>query len=195
MDDRYSEAELIKFLDWLGGKGLINSATAKSRKIAAAKVLSALDEDEKRDLRTLDKELVFQRFSNKGGKEFTPDSLTTYKSRFNSALEDFFNWRMNPAGFKPGGAQRAGRGKGKGGEPLPKKRGIKILPTIPQEPPHLPEAMVNATGQQLVFPIPIRNGVIVKIHNLPLDLSQMEAERICSVIKALAVHDAAGEKR
>lgn len=188
MDKKYSENELLQFMDYLGDKGIIKLATAKSRKIAAGKILGALDESEKHDLRSLDREQAFTRFTNKSGKDFTPDSLNTYKSRFFSALDDFLRWADNPAAFKPTGSQRAARsGNEQFSQP---KKAIKMLKTIP---PPLVNSHTNQHegGQPLIFPIPIREGVVVKIHNLPLDLTRVESERICAVIKALAVIDGA----
>lgn len=184
MENKFSERELLGFLDYLGDKGIIKQATAKSRKIAAGKILSALDESEKVDLRNLDKEQAFTRFQNKCGKDFTPDSLIAYKSRFFSALEDFLRWTENPAAFKPAGTQRAARSGGE--QAASSKKAIKALKTIP-----VPQGNTHGSphegGQPLVFPIPIREGVVVKIHNLPIDLTKAESERICAVIKALSV--------
>lgn len=187
MDNRYSESELLKFMDWLANKGLLNSTTAKSRKIAAGKVLSALDEDEKSDLRTLDREQTFQRFSNKFSKDFTPVSLTTYKSRFNSALDDFIRWVDNPAGFKTNLTQKSS--KAKSDEPnKPATKGKKVAkPILKPETPETPETQQTHSLTSVNFPIPIRNGIVVEIRNLPMDLNASEAERISAVVKALAM--------
>lgn len=186
MEEKYSEGELLKFMDYLGDKGIIKPATAKSRKIAAGKILSALDGHEKHDLRNLDREQAFTRFTNKSGKEFTPDSLTAYKSRFFSALDDFLRWVENPAAFKSSVSQRNTRNSNEQST-LPKS-GIKILKTI--TPPQVSSnTNPHEGGLSIIFPIPIREGVVVKIHNLPLDLTRVEAERISAVIKALAVID------
>ena len=40
-----------------------------------------------------------------------------------------------------------------------------------------------------IFPIPIRNGQIVRIAGLPHDLTETEAKRIAAVISALAIPD------
>ncbi len=183
MENKYSESELLGFMDYLGDKGIVKLATAKSRKIAASKILGALDEHEKIDLRNLDREQAFTRFANKSGKDFTPDSLLTYKSRFFSALDDFLRWAGNPAAFKPAGSQRAARSTNE--QTTQAKNTIKQLKTIstPQANTHPNQ---HEGGQPLVFPIPIREDVVVKIHNLPLDLTRAESERICAVIKALA---------
>jgi len=183
MENRYSELELMNFMDWLGNKGLLNPTTAKSRKIAAGKVLSALDDNEKLDLRTIDREQVFQRFSNKFSKDFTPDSLTTYKSRFNSAIDDFLRWIDNPAGFKTGISQKSTKPKSEeSGKQFIKRKKFTDTSSKANEPPPPPP---NPTSVN--FPIPIRSGIVVEIRNLPMDLSASEAERIGAVVKALAM--------
>jgi len=42
-------------------------------------------------------------------------------------------------------------------------------------------------AEDIVYPIPISNGHVVTIHNLPGDLSRQDAEKIAALIKALAV--------
>lgn len=185
MENRYSESELITFLDWLADKGLLNSSTARSRKIAAVKVLGALDDHEKLNLRSIDREQTFQRFFNKYSKDFTPDSLSTYKSRFNSALDDFLRWVDNPAGFKIGSSSKLGRAKSKDAQESVSKKTSVNKSNGGNEAPSL-NHLSNLPGS-IVFPIPVRNDVVVQLHNLPMDLTAMEAERICAVIKALAL--------
>jgi hypothetical protein len=51
--------------------------------------------------------------------------------------------------------------------------------------------MQHAQGTtKIIFPIPLREGVVVQIHNLPMDLTAAEAQRISAVINALAVSSA-----
>ena len=38
-----------------------------------------------------------------------------------------------------------------------------------------------------IFPVPIREDLVVYLQNVPLDLSQREARKICAVIQALAM--------
>lgn len=184
MEKQYSESELINFLDYLVAKGLTNESTTRGRKAAAVKVLSALDGHEKIDLRQLDRESTFQRFINKFGKDFSPDSLTTYRSRFNTALDDFLRWSENPAGFKPNiSAARAQRKVQESGE-------VKVLPklkSIEKNSSDLGMSPPQERQTHFEFPIPIRVDVIVRVQHLPMDLTLEEAERIAGVIKALAL--------
>jgi hypothetical protein len=38
-----------------------------------------------------------------------------------------------------------------------------------------------------VFPIPIRENVVVRVHGLPFDLTPAEAKKIAAVIQAMAL--------
>lgn len=193
MDRTYTEADLAGFLDWLGNKGLVKEATARARRISALKVLSALDDHEKLDLRNIDREVAFQRFVNKESKNFNPQSLATYRGRFNTAMDDFLRYKADPTSFKPGTQQRTVRkGQEPGAAAGKKSRGARATPaqstptaaTSPPIPPSL-------TPGSIVFPIPLRQGVVVQIHNLPNDLTVAEAQRISAIVTALAIPEEA----
>src|SRR5690606_30286962 len=79
-EKNYSLQALNEFFDYLANKHLLNKNTVQSRRGAANKILGVLDENEASDLRQLDVELVFQRFANKAGKDYKPDSLMVYRS-------------------------------------------------------------------------------------------------------------------
>jgi len=53
------------------------------------------------DVTALDAEDVFNRFVNLKGKNFSPEGLGTYKSRFVRALSTFLDYSKNPTGRKP----------------------------------------------------------------------------------------------
>ncbi len=188
MANDYSADELQGFLTYAIQKGLIKEVTGKSRRIAAQKVLSALDESEREDLRGIDVNAVFDRFVNKFSRDFTPESLATYKSRFQLALNDFLRYKENPAGFRFDGHRKA-RPSGDGAEGEKRgtvKRILRTQPSAGRAPP--PVATPPApTVSEVVFPIPIREGVIVRLHNIPNNMTKAEAQRISAVILALAM--------
>lgn len=174
MNNNYSESELMSFMEYLTSKNLINSSTASAKKAAVIKVLSAIDENEKDDLRTLDRDQVFQRFSNKFAKEFTPESLVTYKSRFNSILNDFFNFKDNPAGFKPGG----------GTKKTLKENGNSGKKT---SPPRVEQNIAHPSlANHYTLQIPISDGTLLEIRNFPKELKVMDAEKIAAIVIAHA---------
>lgn len=180
----YSDVELYKFLEFLIRKSLIKEATGKSRLFAARKILGALDDGERANLKQLDREMAFHRFENKYGTHFTPDSLTTYKSRFNAALDDFLAFVENPSGFRPGTLTRSSA-RPAAERSVPKTSETKGSPSARGASHELPGS--TSPSGSIVFPIPIRAGVIVHVHNLPSDLTASEAGRIAAVIQALAV--------
>ena len=77
----YSRAALLRFLDYLSSKGLMNPNTAGARKQPVTRYWEILDDDEARDVRLIDLDGLIGRFQNLKGSGYTPDSLGNYKSR------------------------------------------------------------------------------------------------------------------
>ncbi len=192
MDGTYSLDDLLKFLDFGADKGLFNRATAQSRKTAAKKVLSGLEDDEKSDLRNLDLDGVFARFMNLSSGEYTPDSLQVYKARVNTAVGDFIKWRDNPAAFKPAATQRK-RSAANKGEELKRSKSRENEPLNDFEVEEFGgDSGGKSSAAPLVFPIPLRDrSVIVRISNLPSDLTHDEAKRVSAVMQSLSGYLAA----
>jgi hypothetical protein len=195
MSTDYSSDELSAFLDWGVQKGLLKQQTGKSRKIAAQKILSALDASEREDLRSIDVASTFSRFVNKFAKDFTPQSLATYKSRFQSALDDFMRYKESPSTFRFEG-QRDKRALDRE-VALSDQSHVVRRPRIIRASRAVSKVMPQSLGTQgsvapvseVVFPIPIRDGTVVRVHNLPSNLTKAEAQRISAVIMALAMPD------
>ena len=101
MDGNRSREALGEFLEYLAEKGLMAQATARSRKAAVSKILGILENSEANDVTILDIEDIVARFGRLYGKKYTPQSLTTYKSRLRSALDDFQSYLTNPLAFRP----------------------------------------------------------------------------------------------
>ena len=182
MNERdYSEAALYEFLDTAAKRGLLKENTAKSRKAAASRVLSVLQESERGDLRMIDVEAVFHRFQNKQGAGYKPDSLQVYLSRVKTAVTDFLRWRENPSAFKsstaPRTSSRVNPAKDNGGKSVADAEPID--PSDPT-PPSLPTV-------GLTIPIPLREGLTVLVSNIPSDLTKAESERIAAIVRAYAV--------
>ncbi len=178
MSNGYTAQEFIDFIDYLANKGLLKKATASARKAAAQAFLDILDEDEKIDIRSIDLDELATRFANIQGEKFTPQSLTTYKSRYKSAFKDFLSYRENPLGFKPQITQRKKRDKSKSSSNTENIKPTKI-PTRSDN--------TNSPFNNHIFPIPIRADKVVQIAGLPHDLTESEANKIANVIKALAI--------
>ena len=180
------------FLKYLKQKGLIKFDTARTWETASRSVLQRLDEGTKRDLSVLDLELEFSKFVNLEGKKFSPGSLSTYKSRVQTALAEFFRYVKNPSGYRPQVTTRTTRNQKQisdnpekvndEGKKATKKKNV--LRSKVQEKAAPITSPNPASG--LYIPIPIREGVIVDVRNLPYDLTMREAEKIAAVIKAMA---------
>lgn len=182
MTDSKSRDALTEFLDYLARKGMLNSNTASARKAAVSKVFGILDDEEARDLSAIDFEGVMQRFANLEGKNYTTDSLITYKSRAKSALDDFLSYVENPMAFRVQGGkgQKKGVDKTDGGETKPVRRTSSVQNPVQTIAPQVAD---------FSLPIPIRNGLTVRVLGLPFDLTEGEASKIANVVKAMVNKD------
>lgn len=183
MADNKSREAALEFLEYVARKGLMAPATARARKAAVGRVLSVLDTSEARDVTSLDLDHVMTRFGHLHGKDFTPQSLQTYKSRVKSALDDFASYVENPLGFKP--SVQARDRSSNGGKPMlskPRSDQDGSAPTPSQTPPSKPGGPMASS----ILPIPIRADLTVHVQGLPFDLSEAEAKKIASVIQAMA---------
>lgn len=178
MSTPFSREAVADFLDYASNKGLINKATASARKAAFKRVSAILEPHEAQDVSKLDLDEVMHRFSNLEGSAFTPDSLTTYRSRVRTVLDDFLAWKKDPMAFRPR-TSTAGR------------KASKVAATKPDAAPlrradPAPVAASNLS-QTHSLPIPLRSDLTVFVHGVPFDLSKAEAKRIANVILAMAV--------
>ncbi len=181
MDGTKSREALAQFLDYLADKGLMAKATAQARKAAASSVLGILDENEAKDVTVLDLDSVISRFGNLHGKRYTPQSLSTYKSRVKSALEDFSSYLGNPLAFRPG-VQPRERSKSKPSKESTRASNASAGEARPEAPRPPPTPMASSN----IVPIPLRADLVVYIQGLPFDLSLSEAKKIGAVVAAMA---------
>lgn len=183
MDARRSRASAIEFLDYLGQKGLMAAGTVSARKAAVGKVLGILDDEEAKDVTGLDIDAIMLRFSNLQGRDYTPQSLATYKSRVKAALDDFANYVENPLAFKPGVQPRARKASGpKSSSETPR---IKTEDQPQLQPRHVQPATLGPMASS-ILPIPIRADLTVMVQGLPFDLTESEARKIAAVVQAMA---------
>ncbi|MBW4461840.1 MAG: hypothetical protein KME47_16600 [Nodosilinea sp. WJT8-NPBG4] len=176
----YTFQEFEGFLDWLADKGKVKVNTVRGWKSAASKILSILDEDKLQDLRNVDVEEVCLRFANKNGKDLSTASLKTYKSRLKTSLDEFFAWRSNPMGYKPNASYGVRKER-----QADSSNGLQNKEANPDSNNEV-VASEKSNVSVVTFPIPLRSGLIVKLTDLPIDLTEEEAEKISMVVKALA---------
>ena len=183
MNNPRSREELLKFLTYVGAKGLLSPATAESRKASVNKVLGILSDEEASDVSKIDLEGVVRRFANLHGQGYTADSLRTYKSRTKSSIDDFLRYVDNPMAFKVGGAKRTPRAK-----PAKDAASPSTVFTDKGESP-APAAVVTPSAGSGIIPIPLRADLTVHVQGLPFDLTTREAKKIANVILAMAMGD------
>lgn len=180
-----SREAALDFLEYVAQKGLMAPATARARKAALGKVLSILSEEEAADVTSLDLDQLMTRFSHLQGKGYTPQSLTTYKSRVRSALDDFASYVDNPLGFKPSLQSRERKGAAST-QGAPKSKAVAQEP-VSAEPQPRSSAAVGGPMASSILPIPIRADLTVHIQGLPYDLTEAEAKKIATVVQAMAM--------
>lgn len=181
MPNGRSREDFIQFLDYLGDKGLVAKATASARRTAAVKILDVLSEDEAADVTMLDIDDTMARFDNLNPRQYTPESLQTYRSRLNKGLEDFCGYLDNPVTFRPRTANRpkkeaTGRARKSSGQHMSASPPATASSTPAVELP-------NAN----LLPISLRANLTVRVFGLPFDLSKAEATKIANIILAHAL--------
>lgn len=192
MAEGKTKEDFLEFLDWIGSRGLLPLNTTQARKAVANKVLAALEDDELADVTALDIDNVMTRFVNKFGKRYTPDSLRTYRSRFESSIADFKAHCADPVGFRPAGRSPSRRKNGEGADDKAKSNGSPKRQSVrnvrPSAQPNTPLESSPAPAGNVV-PVQIRADLTVKIGPVPFDLTPAEAKRIANVILALAASE------
>jgi len=174
-----SREALADFHDYLAEKGLMERNTAQSRKAAVTKVLAILDEVEAADVTSLDIEDVVSRFQRLHGRDYTPASLTSYKSRLRSALDDYLSYLSNPLAFRPNVNRTRARTR-------TGKEESTDAPSVRTERRGGSSRAVPApTAAGLIVPIPIRPDLTVHVQGIPFDLTEAEARKIAAVVTAM----------
>jgi len=174
-DKDYSQTAFLKFLRQGAVTGMTSPATARSRKLAAEHLLIQLKSHERLDLRVLDVDELCSRFHKLQGSTIRPENIQVYKERLCSALKDFVSWTSDPAGFqsvegeKPEAVLVAAR------DTQGQAQAREELALNPPRSPHD------------VFPIPIRDDLVVYLQNVPLDMTRAEAGKIAAVVQALVL--------
>lgn len=173
----YSAEALNDFLKQAGMQGLINPATARSRRNALELLSGELTDDEREDVRRIAIDALVSRFHKLEGSSIRPETLDVYAKRLGAALTDFEAWRKDPDHFVGTNRER----------PRAFGRRRDQQPALSAEQQAAERITLEATENPAsVIPVPIRNDCVVYIANLPLDLDVDEAERVAAVVRAFA---------
>lgn len=172
----YSKNGLLNHLREAAKSGILNPAVARSRNIAAKQLLDHISPEECSNLRLLDVDVLCSRIHKLEDSSIRTEALDLYNSRLKSALDDYFLWIKNPESFvSTSNNVSAG---------IAQKKVNKI------EQKALEEITLGHGKEQVgIIPIPIREELTIFIKDLPLDLTQKEADKIVRVIKAYAQGD------
>lgn len=181
-DANYSLEHLAEFLDIAASQGLLNRATAQSRKVAASKVLGVLDEAQQADLRDVNVDEALKRFGNLERGNLKPESLRIYGTRTRSALRDFIAWVDDPVNFKASASPRSTPQATS--KKAPRRSGGPRRQQDEQVDNSVQENAPQGPGFRIT--IPLRMGKqLVEVRNLPTDLTAQDVNRIIAVLNAL----------
>ena len=174
-DKDYSQTAFLKFLRQGAVTGITSPATARSRKLAAEHLLIQLKSHERLDLRLLDVDELCSRFHKLQGSTIRPENIQVYKERLYSALKDFIAWTSDPAGFQSVEGEK------------PEAVFVAARDTEGQAQAREELALNPPRSPYDIFPIPIRDDLVVYLQNVPLDMTRAEAGKIAAVVQALAL--------
>jgi len=171
----FSESAFLEFLRQSAVSGVVKPATGRARKLAAEQLLVQLKSHERFDLRTVDIDELCTRFHKIQGSTIRPENLDVYKQRLGSALRDFIKWTENPADFVSNEGE------------LPEVKVVAARDDAGQSVAREELALNPPRSPHDIFPVPIRENLVVYLQNIPLDMTRQEASKIAAVVQALAV--------
>lgn len=175
--ESYTLAALLQFLRQAGTEGLMNPAAARARHKAVEQLAAELTDAERSDIRRIDVDALARRFHKLEGSSIRTETLEIYRRRFASALESYLSWLADPAGFIKPRRERA----------RAFMRGDEAQAALTAERLEAERIALEATeNPSNIVPVPLRDGLVVYVANLPLDLSDDEAERVAKVVRAYA---------
>jgi len=171
----FSKIGLITYLRESAISGLLNPAVARSRKTAAEQLLAHISPEERLNLRLLDVDLLCSRIHKLEDSSIRFEALNLYNSRLKSALSDYFSWIKDPENFVSLSTSNNNSSK-----IINEKQSL--------EQKALEDITLSKTYvQEGIIPIPIRKDLTIYIKDLPLDLTEQEAQKIVRVVQAYAI--------
>jgi hypothetical protein len=177
---------LAEFLDQLVEKGRATSGSVTPLKTAVKQVLSAVDGAnwQTTDVRSIDVSDYLVRFGNKTMGKYNADSLRTYKSRVNKAVNWYKHFLSQPGWIPP----RPTQPQSSKPKPLDRADNSQQEADNEQERRVEPQRELPDKIQSdlIAYPFPLRPGKIVSLY-LPLDLTFTEAKRLGKYLESLSM--------
>ena len=171
----YSQSAFQEFLRQAAITGLTKPATARSRKLATEQLLVQIKSHERLDLRLLDVNELCSRFHKLQGSTIRPETLQLYNERLTGALKDFISWTADPVSFVSIEGEK-------------REAVLVAARDTPEQARAREELALNPPRSPFdIFPVPLREDLVVYLQNIPLNLTQAEARKIASVVYALAL--------
>jgi len=150
--------------------GIMNPGVARSRKTAAQKLLDHLTAEERINLRQLDVDELCSRIHKLEDSSIREEAMNLYSARLKSALTDYFSWVVDPESFSSNSKNQTAAQVQQ--RDLEEQRALEAI------------ALHHAGTQDDIIPIPLREGLVVYLQGLPLNLTAKEADKIVQVVKA-----------
>lgn len=178
---------LREFLDWAGSKGELNQTTARALKGAVGKILLVEGDPENIDIRSLQVDDVLRRFETRFRTDYSPGSMSTYKTRFRQAVDMYLAWVDNDPRWQTVIKNR------RVGDRSRKRASAANTPVVqPADAGSYALSDTEASAQnpsQLVrYTLPLRRNLLVQIE-LPVHLTRADADRIAVFVQSLAFDD------
>lgn len=180
MSSDFSKNALMKFLDTVVTKGLMNANTAGGLKAACSRILDDLASTD--DVRGVDVNTAVVRYNNRNPGALSPNSLAEYQRRVSRAISDFVSWVENPASFKPRARGSSGK-NGRKTENISSGHAAANHLDRPLPVAHAASPAPTSTGLPLSFPL--RSDFLAQVV-IPRDLTSEEARRLGAFLLTLA---------
>jgi hypothetical protein len=198
---RGSGQGLLEFCDRLAARGDIDPDRAKAYRTSAKKILevesATLDEI---NLRELDVDELFARFTKLNKAVYSDGSLKTYRSRLKQAVGMYLAWLDDDPAWKTGG--RPAPKTAANGSVGSARKTTSRRPKTPTAQPENENAevtdekvlpMMSSSGTQLItYDVPLRHDLIIRM-TLPIDLTEADADRLTAFVRSLAFSRRSGK--
>ena len=195
---------LLEFCERLATRGDIEPARARAYRGTAKKILEVESTDlDDINLRELDVDDLFVRFTKLNKADYSDGSLKTYRSRFNQAVGLYLAWLDDDPNWKTGGRptpKTAANGSaGSARKTTSSRRASAAQPEQRSQNENAETTdektipLVSSSGAPLLtYDVPLRHDLIIRM-TLPIDLTEADADRLTAFVRSLAFMQRVGK--
>ncbi len=172
---KYTYRDLIEYL-WVASRnGLLKYNTARTRRTAIKRVFASQPDYEERDIFKVDLDVAIHGFKElEANKGVSDSTINTYKSRIKTTIEDFALWLRKRPQQGSDEIQSIMSGESFGSSP---------------------RLISDKKIETFSLPVPLESGLKLTIKDIPTNLTENDAEKICEVIKFIASCFKGGDKQ